>query len=342
MKSILNAYKILNHLGDVNKMIDDNKTPPLAVEIDLTNKCNHNCVWCMFDRFRKKHPVSLDLKTVYVLLEDLKAMGVKAITYVGGGEPLIYPYFKEVMYKTKELGFDTGVVTNGELLMEHVQTIKDTCQFCRVSLDAGNSVDHKALHGATWNSFRRVLQGIEALGKDKGDLVLGVAFLVHPINFYKLPELVKILSIIKVDYLQVRPVYMPGLNFTDRLKQKINIVIDAAQEVANGTGLNLITFKHRFREFYEEDLRPCKCLAHNVLSIIGADGKVYLCCQLRGNSKFAIGDLNVNNFKEIWKSQQRQDVIEKIDISRCPPCRYKKYNEIMEYLSSERRHQNFL
>ena len=135
---------------------------------------------------------------------------------------------------------------------------------------------------------------------------------------------------------------MPGLNFTDRLKQKINIAIDEAQKVANEIGLNLITFKHRFREFYEEDLKPSKCLAHNVLSIIAADGKVYLCCQLRGNPKFAIGDLNVNSFQEIWNGQTRQEVINKIDLSRCPPCRYKKYNEIMEYLSSERRHQNFL
>ncbi|HNR64701.1 MAG TPA: radical SAM protein [Atribacterota bacterium] len=342
MKYILNPYKILNHVPVLNEMIKDNKTPPMAVEIDLTNLCNHNCIWCMFDRYRAKNPVSLEKDLVFNLLQDLKAIGVKAITYVGGGEPLLYPHFKEVLYKTKELGFDCGVVTNGELLIENIQAIKDCCQFCRVSLDAGSSADHKALHRGRWNSFKRVLQGIEALGKEKGDLILGVAFLLHTINFYKLTELVKILSILKVDYLQVRPVYMPGLVFTDRVKQKINIQIDEAQKMAHTTGLHLITFKHRFREFYEEDLRPEKCLAHNILSIIGADSNVYLCCQLRGNPKFSIGNLKEKSFKDIWESDQRQEVIDRIDLSRCPPCRYKKYNEIMEYLSSERRHANFL
>lgn len=342
MKSMLNAYKILNHLPEVNKMIEDNKTPPLAVEIDLTNLCNHHCIWCMFDRYRDKNPDTLKTERLYTLLEELKSVGVKAITYVGGGEPTLHKDFSDILYKSKELGFDIGLVTNGELLLNNIQCIKDNCKFCRVSLDAGSKTDHQKLHGSRRKSFKRILDGIKALGEVKGDLILGVAFLVHPANFLKLVDLVNVLPVLKVDYLQVRPVYMPGLIFNDRLKQKMSIVLNEASLIAKENGLQFISFNHRFREFYEEDLKPCKCLAHNLLSIIGADGKVYLCCQLRGNAKFAIGDIYKNTFQEIWQSQQRQDVINEIDISRCPPCRYKKYNEIMDYLSSERGHENFL
>ncbi len=39
-------------------MIKDNTTFPIAAEIDLTNICNHNCVWCMFEGFRKRTPES--------------------------------------------------------------------------------------------------------------------------------------------------------------------------------------------------------------------------------------------------------------------------------------------
>ena len=342
MKSILNAYKILNHLPAVEEMIKDNKVFPPAVEIDLTNKCNHRCIWCMFDQFREKCPDTLKTESVYKLLEELKEAGIKAITYVGGGEPLLHRDFDAILYKSKELGFDIGVVTNGELLEYHIKAIKDTCKFCRISLDAGNSVDHKKLHRAKCKSFGRITKGIKMLGQDKGDLVLGVAFLLHPYNFYQIVNLVNILALLKVDYMQVRPVYMPGLTFTDRIKYKINIVLEEAQKVAREVGINFITFKNRFREFFEEDLKPQRCLAHNVLSVIGADGKVYLCCQLRGNHKFILGDIYKDSFNDIWLSQDRQDAISKIDINRCPPCRYKKYNEIMDYLSSERRHKNFL
>ncbi len=142
--------------------------------------------------------------------------------------------------------------------------------------------------------------------------------------------------------MQVRPVYMKGLKFSEKMLSSLEAVLADAENNVKDTNMSFIAFRNRFLEFNGNDFRPTSCKAHGILSIIGADSKLYLCCQLRGNEKFAIGDLKEKSFPEIWKSKERQDIIEMIDIKRCPPCRYKKYNEIMQYLSSERGHNNFL
>ena len=86
-----------------------------------------------------------------------------------------------------------------------------------------------------------------------------------------------------------------------------------------------------------------ECKAHCVIGTICADANVYICCQSKLKKKFRLGDLNKNTFKEIWKSKKRQEVINNIDVEKCPPCRYNQYNEIIDYLSDrDGRHKNFL
>ena len=105
MKSIFNPYKLLNHYPKVEGMIKDNKTFPIAVEIDLTNKCNHKCIWCMFEGFKERKPHSLDKELVFDLLKELKSLDVKAITFVGGGEPTLHRDFDEILEFAFEQGF---------------------------------------------------------------------------------------------------------------------------------------------------------------------------------------------------------------------------------------------
>ena len=42
--------------------------------------------------------------------------GVKAVTFSGGGEPLVYPYITETMEKVLDAGIDLSIITNGSML----------------------------------------------------------------------------------------------------------------------------------------------------------------------------------------------------------------------------------
>ena len=351
MKDIFNPYKLLNHCDCIQHMVTDNKTYPVAVEIDLTNKCNHRCVWCMFDKFKEKTPVTLEKQLVFNLLNELQEVGVKAITYVGGGEPTLHKDFDEIITRSYEMGFEVGLVTNGEIIDTKVDLLKKCCKFVRVSLDAGSRKTHDILHKPKSNDFKktsaitsfgRIIKGLKKLCKDKGELVVGCGFLVHPDNFFEIPDLVNLLFMANVDYLQIRPVYMKGLTFSDKMLNELDKMMEKALDIAKGTNLHIVANWKRFKEFNGQEEKVAKCLAHNILSIICADGKLYLCCQLRGNKRFELGDLHDQSFREIWEGEKRQVAINNVNMDRCPPCRYSTYNKIMDYMASERRHGNFL
>ena len=73
--------------------------PPLHIRIKPTNVCNHNCWYCAY----KVDYLQLGQDMVerdYILedkmmeiINDCAEMGVKAITFSGGGEPFTYRYF---------------------------------------------------------------------------------------------------------------------------------------------------------------------------------------------------------------------------------------------------------
>ena len=61
-----------------------------------------------------------------------------------------------------------------------------------------------------------------------------------------------------------------------------------------------------------------------------------------------IGDLRQENFSSIWLGEKRKLVYEQIDLTKCGPCRYAWYNEIIDYfaesqaLNSLESHKNFI
>jgi len=94
---------------------------PNIVQIDLTDKCNLNCVgcWCHSDllgdsklRKLKELPYSIAEK----LIEDLHELGTKEIMLSGSGEPFCYPKIMDVISLIKKKGIRLNIVTNFTLL----------------------------------------------------------------------------------------------------------------------------------------------------------------------------------------------------------------------------------
>ena len=50
------------------------------------------------------------------ILEDLHELGIKAVTYSGGGEPLLHKDIIKIMQQTLNYNIDLSILTNGQLL----------------------------------------------------------------------------------------------------------------------------------------------------------------------------------------------------------------------------------
>lgn len=93
---------------------------PISGVLELLPLCNMNCDMCYVRLSKKEMEARGQLKTVsewLAIAEELKEAGTLFLLLTGG-EPLIYPEFRELYVKLQEMGFIVSLNTNGTLIDE--------------------------------------------------------------------------------------------------------------------------------------------------------------------------------------------------------------------------------
>lgn len=158
---------------------------PVTCEIDLTNLCNHNCYFCVVKEARETHKTSLETPVILDAITQLKELGLKGISFTGGGEPLVHKDFYTVLEHAHKLGIHTGLMTNGALLREDRELLR-YLNWVRVSVGAGSRELYQKIQGK--DDFTRVIENVCMLSgkrQESGDVVnIGVRMLL---DLEKLP-----------------------------------------------------------------------------------------------------------------------------------------------------------
>lgn len=85
-----------------------------SVEIDVTNRCNSDCIFC-FQGSRHYSKKELNIKEYSALFYDLKMMGCYYIGF-SGGEPFLRSDLLEIISLAKDYGFRVSLISNGSLV----------------------------------------------------------------------------------------------------------------------------------------------------------------------------------------------------------------------------------
>lgn len=293
--------KICYYLDEVEKMQDGEYVNPVSCEIDLSNKCMLDCYYCMYKNYRKKNLVNLSENICRRLFVELRELGVKSLTFTGGGEPLMAPFFNNAVSLALYLGFEVGLITNGVKLMEVSEPEK--FKFIRVSVDAVSPETYCSIKGK--NVFFVVMENIRRLIDRK--IRIGVSFVVCKENQHEMEKAEFVFTNLGVDYIQFKPAWVNGESYKFSSPPKL-------------AGKTIITERHK-----AENHLPCQIAG--LVGIVGADANVYFCCQHRGEKQFKLGSLKDYSFRELW--ERRINI--KFDIAKCPQCRYMNYAK--EYIN---------
>ena len=98
------------------------------LKISLTDKCNLRCVYCK----EEDEPIdiegvddTLSVDDFKFLIKNFAQIGVNKVKFIGG-EPLLYPYLKELIYFAKyECHIkDVSITTNGQNFCENARELK--------------------------------------------------------------------------------------------------------------------------------------------------------------------------------------------------------------------------
>jgi MoaA/NifB/PqqE/SkfB family radical SAM enzyme len=94
------------------------KTRPFFVSCEVTFRCNLRCEFCNIPDF---NPIPQEAPTAVMerRLEESFRLGCRIVSFTGG-EPLMRNDIGQLAQKSRELGYFTGLVTNGLLLGKHV------------------------------------------------------------------------------------------------------------------------------------------------------------------------------------------------------------------------------
>ncbi|MGN0872948.1 MAG: radical SAM protein [Victivallales bacterium] len=137
------------------------------VHLQLTWRCNLHCAFC---GQKHKKPLNVLSPSEWLeLLERIHDYAPGAVLVLWGGEPLLYPYFRDIVLHAKELDFPLELITNGTQIGVHADLLQK--YFCRIYLSVdGPERVHDTIRGK--GVFAKVKENLEFLGKIKGELIM--------------------------------------------------------------------------------------------------------------------------------------------------------------------------
>jgi GTP 3',8-cyclase len=336
-------------LDRVSDWLQGGNPPPITVELDMTNICNHKCPECVVNYFRAADTSFLSYELSKDIVKQLAKSKVKGLIFTGGGEPLCNPHTLKIVELARSLGLDLGFITNGALLNDKsAKVILDNCTWARVSLDAASPEVFRLMHGLGGGEFNRVVENIRLLvdtkNKLKSECTIGVGFLTSNRSILDMVKAAILCKKLGVDYLQFRPMQIHRGGKFDYHWTDVQNEIVRCIKYANDS-FQVLYSQHKYEMAQDEHFgrHYHKCYGHQFATVISASGKMYICCHTRGYEKYCIGDLSKESFAKVWNSRKRKTAISRIDFSDCIPlCRDNTFNQILWNIRQPREHANFL
>ncbi len=338
----LSPFKIVHH--------DIHRPYPIHIEIDPTAFCNHDCVRCSYTQEIDGTRIStiyqqgdrLTLERFTTLVKEFNRLGIKAITFSGGGEPLSHPQINAMIEEIHEAGIELGVITNLSLRID--VPLLARAVWVRASLDAGSADSYTRLHRPPDGprAFHKVLDNIEQLKQANPALDMGVNFIVQPENYQEIFQAARLVQERGASYIR----YVPAIT-TEKIDylalwSEIDAQQRQAQALADGE-FQVFTIKERFEVIDNREKNYSFCYKQQIHPLLGADGMIYPCCLLKYYPQHALGSVLEQSFEEVWCGQQRARWLEQLDVRACPSCWFDKTNEFIEYMLTEQpRHVNFV
>lgn len=353
----LGAEKIIYHAERLIDIKERHDTYPVHMAVGLTDYCNHSCVFCSseFVTADVAKVNTMDINVLLNFLKEAKDAGLKAVTLIGSGEPLIHPKVVEILYGIQEIGLDIGIFTNAAHITKEIQeAILKTCTFVRCSVNASSAEEHEAIHRVK-NDFGKVVENIRGLVKEKKKRgqefpTIGTQFVFFEKNYMSIVNAAKLWKDVGVDYFEVKPVIggegsSVGINvFSANDKEEVKHQMELAQNYS-GSSYQVYTKYNQYEKTLSEDIRRYNvCYGHALSPSLWSDGNLFI-CQNQEHDKDIIGNIYQESFAEIWHGEKRKKRIQQIRVNECPKgCRCDLLNEIIwDYLYPDKLiHPNFV
>lgn len=348
-------------------------TAPIYVRVKPINVCNHACSWCVYKADRKQsarntapkgalmpsiksnmHTDMVEKDTIPTakmleVLDDFKAMGVKAVTFSGGGEPLLHRDIETFMQRCLNFGIDLSIITNGQLLSDERAKILSFAKWVRVSIDYSNGAQMAHTRVVPEKYFVEVMENIRTFAQIKQpDCDLGVNYIVHRGNSEGLVAFAERLFSIGVENIRFSPMWCPELvayhtPIKERVEEQLREIQQWVESHFDDGRLRVNTTYDLYNPAHSPTRAYRRCYFMQTVPVVGADQRVYACHNKAYDMTGCIGSIKERSFRDLWFSDEAKSFFEALN----PQCHCQhqcandsKNKHIMNLISTA--HDNFI
>lgn len=218
---------------------------PLRVDIDITQTCNANCIFC-FSRpyqFPDYRGARIGRDDFAQIIDICAARGAKTIRLCGGGDPLAHPEISDLLPLAHERGLQLVVITSGDLIDDAIaRGLALHVDHIHWSVNAAHDSTRSLLH-RTASSTRTLSRTREFIGSiiarargrdNRNPLMVWGTYLLLPENVDEIVESAIQMREIRVNSISFRPVHH-GLHsdWSDQLIERREEALAAALLLAD-------------------------------------------------------------------------------------------------------------
>jgi organic radical activating enzyme len=237
-----------------------NSIIPINIEISPSGICDAQCSWCFYKNEHSKQILKTEILIRF--LKEAEVLGVKAITWTGGGEPTIHPDFKSIIKVPNNM--EQGLITNGLKIPKYDPSVFSWIRVSKTNKD--------------WN-----LNSLKVLRKCKS-----IGLCINYIGDDKeVKESLNIVHGLNLDYLQVRPA----------LKLKGNKTKIWVPQIDTDDSKLIIT-DYKFEEASKSRIYT-KCEGFHFVPFVWEDGDIDVCAYKKGNKKYNLGNIYIKKLIEM-------------------------------------------
>lgn len=308
---------------------------PKNALVELTNACNHACVFCKNPhQKRKTSQLSKEIFKNFVL--QSVDLGLEEIGLYATGEPFMTKNISEFIQIAKTSGVKRIYVTTNGVLAD-IQKIKQCYEMglnsIKFSINASSAEDYKKIHGH--NDFYKVLKNVKDIyewkRKSKIDLQLLGSCVLIPSTLSTKKIHKSIFGKYFEDIFYFEAGSLGGNSFD------IPIQSDEMDRV----------FKKRPSLSDEEKVQPCEMLWNRVH--LTAEGYLTACC-VDYDLNLVYSDFKNNSLKDAWNNDLIKNLREKhlnndLNYTLCNQClRNKKcsYSQLMSVETNKLEEEKYL
>ena len=328
-------------------------TGPLSVQIDLTNRCNNNCIgcWCnspllgdkAMDKETKKKEVQFEL--IKKLIDELDKMCVREVYLTGGGEPFMHSRIMDIIEYIKSKGIGCDMSTNFTLISkEKAEKLVDLgVDHMNISMWAGTPKSYVKTHpnktDKDFYKMRYTLSYIANLKNKKGKKKphINIYNVISNLNYNEIKEMIDFAFLVKadsVDFTMMDPVEGRTEILLLNEKQKCELIKEInkmkgyvdKKNAELGVELKVNSLEQFLRRVSNENSKEGKydsdiidtipCYAGWTFARVMANGDVLSCLK---SHLIPIGNIYKQSFKSLWYSKKQRLFREKSRYKKSDP-----------------------